>query len=143
MIVDGKSAGSTSNELSEAELRDVLDMAERRKESELSRTSRMATLVIGVPIAALILWGGIFLIQYRVSENKTRAAKTIAAAPVAPPQAPQDLAELDAFLPGEKSAKGTPGDGNIVHHEDIRFAMELLNFGRSPSAGKEEKDKKD
>lgn len=124
-------------------MREVLEEAERRKADDLSRTGHKATLIIAIPTIALIAWAGIFLIRYRANEGAAEAKPVIAARVAGQTPVPKDMAELNAFLPdamrGGKPVKGVPGDGKLEHHEDLEFAMELLNFGRSRSVWEETK----
>jgi hypothetical protein len=120
-------------------LREVLEEAERRKEAELRSTGRKASLVIGIPAAALLVWAGAFLIQHRASGNAAPDKPVPAERVAEPAKVPQGGGEIDSFLPA-KAAGGKPAKGGaVVDHEDIRFAMELLNFGGSPAAPKEGK----
>ena len=130
---------------SEDDLRAVLEEAERRKESEWKRTGRFASLMIWVPVLLLLAWAGVFLVQYPSGEDQNAAVKpVVVVAGVATPatQDPKEMAELNAFLPpalrGGKAAKKPPSAGPVVNQEDIRFAMELLNYCRLPSASKED-----
>lgn len=141
-----ESARSTATGLSEDELHAVLDEAERRKASELHRTGRTASLIICVPVLLFFVWAGVFLIHHHSTAAEPRTAIPVVPTKAEPQaQDPKEMAGLKEFLPpalgGQKPAKNTPNAGVVVNHEDIRFAMELLNYCRPPSAWKEDAKK--
>ncbi|MEO5715003.1 MAG: hypothetical protein ABIT37_16110 [Luteolibacter sp.] len=115
----------------------ILEESERRKEAEWQQKSRKVTWIVGIPIAALILWAAVFLIQYRIANPPVVEAKpAVAAAPVVP-QDQKDLADFDAFKPNAvrvvKSKEPDSSSGKLVSDGDIRFAMELFNYVQPPA----------
>ncbi len=124
----------------------ILEEAERRKEAEWKAKGRTTTLFVGIPIAALILWAVVFLIQYQIANPPVAKAKpaVVAAAP-AVQQEQTDMADFDAFRPNAvrvvKSNDPDSSSGKLVSDGDIRFAMELFNYVQPP-AHAEQKPKK-
>ena len=121
------------------ELHAVLDEAERRKEAELSRTGRKASLVIYVPVLLLFVWAGVFLLRYHAADDQVQPLEPVSAQ--APD--PNEMTGMDAFLPksisGMAPSSGKPVASKLITQEDISFATELLNYCRPPSAWKDEK----
>lgn len=107
--------------LTEDELRAELDAAERRKEEDLRKKSRIVSLVLCVPALLLLGAAAVFLLQYD------------AAAPLADKKA----------APAPRSETAAPvkaAPGKIVDKSDLEFATRLLNFGNAadgpPAKGK-------
>ena len=123
---------------SDESLRELLEAAEQRKADEWSNKGKKVTLVICIPIAALILWAAIFLIQYRADTTTVQTPPKVVAAPMpTTAEAPKDIAQYDAFLPKglrvNKPAEAHKDSGEIIDKGDIRFAMELLNYVQPPA----------
>ena len=126
---------SSAAEPPEDELRKILEAAERRKAADWSRKSRATTWAIGIPTLVVIVWAGVFLLQYK-PEPTTAAAKP--AMVVAPPQQVQDtkdMAQFDSFRQKServvKPVEPEKPSGQIVDKGDIDFAVRLLNFSKA------------
>ncbi len=112
-------------ELSDDELREMLDARELEKELERKRTSRLFTKILLV--FAVVLIGAVLCFP----NNRKVLAK------IATPEDPAAIATRAALLNG-KNPDGSeipaelkpfsikPGDSN--HRADMRFATELLQF---------------
>lgn len=125
-------------------LEQLLEDSERRKEAQIKKVSGRFTLIIGIPILLLVLWAGIFLIQYNIKNPPGEPAppKPLATAPVSP-SAPltdeqMEMAQYDMFRDEKDKVVKTNILGlkktsdKLVDKEDIHFAMELLNFMHRP-----------
>lgn len=140
--LEHRNASSESKEVSEDELHQLLEEAELRRAVELSRMGRKVTLIIGIPLALILAWAGIFLMQYHAEQESAAANSVI---PVRQAESVgEGRGEFDAFLPdamrGEKPAQAAPSDGKMVSKEDISFAMDLLNFGSAPKKPKKSEE---
>lgn len=112
----------------EAQLRKMLDAAERRRDDEILRKGKVVSWILIVPTLLLLGSAGIFLLTYDSGESPPPAK------PVLLPQVADEngLKELDPFrsdsqkssLPIPKTVDGKPA----VKNEDIEFALQLLNF---------------
>lgn|GEM_PF-4717074 len=115
----------------------LLEEAERRREAEWKAKGRKTTLFVGIPIAALILWAVVFLIQYRIANPPVLETKPVAAtaAPVVPAEDQKDMEQFDSFRPNSqrvvKKLEPAAPSGQIVDKGDIDFAMRLLNFEKA------------
>ncbi len=121
---------------SDESLGEILEAAERRREAEWKSKGRKTSLFVGIPIAALILWAVVFLIQYRIANPPVmETTPVIAAAPVLPAEDQKDMEQFDAFRPNSQRVVKHPEpatpSGQIVDKNDIDFAMRLLNFGQA------------
>lgn len=122
-------------EPSEVELRKILEAAESRKAADWNRKSRATTWAVAIPVVVLIVWAGVFLLQYK-PEPTTAAAKP-AVVVVPPPQVQdtKDMAQFDSFRPKSerivKPVEPEKPSGQIVDKGDIEFAMRLLNFSKA------------
>ena len=128
--------------LSEEELRELLDESDRRKEEEIRSKGRIVSLVMGIPLLAIITWAVVFLATYRWND---KPADEVEAAPVAPTQSAreqQEMGEYDSFRPAAQRVNPpaeTPGpSGKVIDKGDIDFAIQLLNFSHAsdPKPGK-------
>ena len=124
-----------SRDRSDESLREILEAAEHRREAEWKAKGRNTTLVVGIPLAALVLWAVVFLIQYRVANPPVVETKPVVVAKPAIAEDRKDMQQFDAFRPNServiKHPEPAPGSGKIVDKGDIDFAMRLLNFGQA------------
>lgn len=129
-------------------LRQLLEESELRKDARNKRIGGRFTLIVTVPILLLFAWAGIFLLQYDDSSpigEKDPAVITpgSSAAPLTDEQ--KEMAQYDMFRDEKDRVVKTNALGlektsdKIVDKEDIRFAMELLNFMHSPPDTPQEK----
>ena len=122
-----------SRHRSDESLQEILEAAERRREAEWKAKGRKTTLIVGIPLAALILWAVVFLIQYRIANPPVAETKPVVAAKPVPAEDQKDMAQFDSFRPNServvKQPEPAPGSGKIVDKGDIEFAVRLLNFG--------------
>lgn len=127
----------------EDDLHKLLEEAERRREEDLKRMGRVPSLLIAIPLSGLLLAAGVFLLRYQAEDTPPTAKPEITAEGSDQLPDKSDTGELSSFIPeslgGKPSAKGAESNSGIVTQEDIRFAMELLNYCRPPSAWKDEK----
>lgn len=120
-------------------LRDVLEAAERRKETDLRSKSRTASIIILVPGLILAGWAAVFLICYQ-TDTPPVLEKPAAVAPPQPLQGADREADaaFDSFRPVDLRVNqpAQPGQkpkpaGKIIDKGDIEFAAKLLNFGNA------------
>lgn len=121
---------------SDEDLGALLEEAERRREEEWKVKGRKTTFIVGIPIAALVLWAVVFLIHYRMTNPPLVETKpVVAAAPVLPVEDKKDMEQFDSFRPNSQKVVKHPEpaapSGQIVDKGDIDFAMRLLNFGQA------------
>lgn len=125
-----------SRDRSDESLREILEAAEARREAEWKAKGRKTTFIVGIPLAALILWAVIFLIQYRVANPPVVEIKPVTTVPVQAGD-PENMAQFDSFRPNSdrvvKQPEPAPGSGQIIDQQDIHFAMELLNYVHPPA----------
>ncbi len=146
MNTEKPSEPSTSGILSDDELRDVLEAAERRKEEDLRSKSRTVSIIVLVPLLILGGWAAIFLINQQTDAPPVPEKPAAATQPEPLHEANRETdATLDTFRPEFLRANqpAKPGQqpkpaGKTVDQDDIRFAVELLNFTNSakPSPSK-------
>ena len=131
-----------SRDRSDESLREILEAAEARREAEWKAKGRKTTLIVEIPLAALILWAVIFLIQYRVANPPVVEIKPVTTVPVQAGDR-ENMAQFDSFRPNSdrvvKQPEPAPGSGQIIDQQDIHFAMELLNYLQPPVDAKPEK----
>lgn len=123
----------------------MLEEAERRKEERIKKVGGRFTLITTIPILLLFAWAGIFLIRYDAGSPSAEASPS--ATPLSPPpSAPltneqKEMAQYDMFRDEKDRVVKTnllgleKTSGKMIDQGDIHFAMELLNFMRSPEAG--------
>jgi hypothetical protein len=137
------SRGRRGSEPSEHDLREILEEAERRKDLELHRKSRILSLFVGIPTIAFIVWGASVYV-----ENQS-IKPPVVSRPLVPVKVDdsRDITELDNFRPkAMRAGSSTPPaqilqeGGKLVDEEDIRFVMQLMNFSQVP-APKEKKER--
>jgi hypothetical protein len=129
--------------LTDDEMREILDAAERRKDADWKSKSRMVSRIIMIPTVIFILWAAVFLIRYQPEQSP---APTKVAVPAASPQnellAKEDLAAFDAFRPKDPSTKPSenatskpPGSitigGKTLEKSDVEFISQLLHFSEA------------
>lgn len=118
----------------EESLHELLEAAENRKSEELKQKSKWFSLVVYVPVVALLLWAAIFLITYDKAPATANAAESTSELTPKPSGVPQ----FDIFRDEEDRAVKTNAlglkktSGKLIDKGDIQFAIELLNFGRVP-----------
>ena len=126
-----------SRDRSDESLREILEAAERRREAEWKAKGRTTTFIVGIPLAALILWAVVFLIQYRMANPPVVETKPAVVAVPVQAEDPENMAQFDSFRPNServvKQPEPAPGSGQIIDQQDIHFAMELLNYVRPPA----------
>jgi len=106
-----------NRELSEAELRIMLEAREQELERERQRMSRKFTHILIVVSLAAIGTFLLFSLVNRTSTHDGPLAATPLPVPATPdPEIPEDLKKFIA----------KPGDSDLK--EDVRFAAQLLNF---------------
>ncbi|MFD2257333.1 hypothetical protein ACFSSA_11660 [Luteolibacter algae] len=128
-------------ESGEQELSELLQEAELRKQRKLKETGSRVGWVIGIPVILLFLWASIFLLTY---ENPTlpEIERVKASQPVSTELTSEqkDMAQYDLFRDEKERVIKNPGidpeAGKMIKQEDIRFAVELLNFMRPPTESK-------
>ncbi len=144
-----KQQASSSGE-EEENLQELLDEAERRKDTEIKRLGGRVSMVVCIPIFLLFGWAGIFLIQYRI-ENPPEAIPAPKIALTAPgatkiPLTDEqvEMAQYDMFKDEKDRVIKTNILGlektsdKMIDKDDIHFAMELLNFMQPPQHSKTE-----
>jgi hypothetical protein len=125
--------------LSDDELRDVLEAAERRKDEDLRSKSRTVSIILLVPTLILAGCAAMFLILNQADTPPVPEKPAAATAPNPLPVAKSETdATLDTFRPEYLRANqpAQPGqtpkpEGKVIDKDDIRFAVELLNFTTS------------
>lgn len=120
----------------EAELVEFLDAKEREKDLLQKQTSRKFTLILVVFISALS--ATIYFFPSKIQNEGTAPVDKPVAAPPKPLPAPlQALYNPDPENKDPALAQDlkpfTPQPGAMNQTEDIRFAMELMNFMDAPS----------
>lgn len=132
-----------ASEPSECELREMLEEVDRRKAAELQRKSRVMPFVVGIPMIAFIVWGASVYLENRSAPAPVASKSPESASVPSPVDDCRDIAELDHFRPKEKnplqSAQNLQEAGKLVDKGDIEFAMQLLNYCRSPVPKEEKK----
>lgn len=125
-----------NREPSEAELRSMLEARDREKDLERSRTSRKFTRILLGSLAVLV--AAIWLFPGKQAD--VGAPPVVKASPALALPAPNslnpELAKTDPGLAHDLAPFTIqPGQGG-GQTEDIRFAMQLLNFMDAPSLRK-------
>ena len=114
-------------------VQDLVDAAERRREAEIKRVGGKFTLVVGIPIALLVLWAAVFLTTYDPGPSTPAEPAPLATTGELTPEQ-KDMAQYDMFLDEKDRVVKTnvlgleKTSGQLIDKEDIHFAMELLNF---------------
>ncbi len=119
-----------SREPSDAELRSMLDARELEKDLARDRTRRTFNVILLVSITALS--GVIWLFPKKPLYVVSLPAKKPAPLVQAPRPPSSSLENSDPGL-AHDLAPFTPQPGESNQSEDIRFAMQLLNFMDAPS----------
>jgi hypothetical protein len=130
----------------EEDLRELLEASEKRKTTNIKRTAKSFSLIVGIPIAILVLWAALFLITYKPgpeTSTQTEIPATLASqlSPKEPQNPNSDMIQDEKNHVVKTNILGLKEtSGKLVDKEDIHFAMELLNFVRtSEPAEKKEK----
>lgn len=129
--------------LTEDEMREILDAAERRKDDEWKSKSRVVSRLIIIPSLVLVVWAAVFLIRYQTTESPV-PPKT--ANPAASAEndllAKEDLSAFEAFrpkdpskAPAENPNSKPPGSitigGKTLEKSDVEFISQLLHFSEA------------
>ncbi|MEO5917510.1 MAG: hypothetical protein ABIS50_24995 [Luteolibacter sp.] len=109
---------------SEAELRIMLEEREREKDLARQQTSRRFTRIVLVFI--LLLAAAIYCFPNKPPVIATPVVKPVIAAPIPTPLNPDPTNKDPALAQDLKPFTIQPGQSN--QKEDVRFAVELLNF---------------
>jgi hypothetical protein len=123
----------------EDDLHELLEAAERRKSTEIKQTGNLFSLIVGIPIAILMLWAAIFLLTYDQGPVKTTEAPTQPLPTTELTAEQQENAQYDMFRDEKDRVVKTnvlglkETSGQFIDKEDIRFAVELLNFSKAPA----------
>jgi hypothetical protein len=125
------------HEAFEAELRSMLEAREREKDSERQQTSRRFTIILCAFVLAIA--GAVMLFQSTSQEA------------AAPPVVAKPMVAASATLPNPLNPDPNNSDPGLAHDlkpfsinkdrlggqsEDIRFAMQLMNFMDAPQLKK-------
>ncbi len=130
----------------EENLHELLAAAEIRKSTEIHKTGKNFSFVVGIPIAILVMWAAIFLLTYK--PGPSTSPKTEIPATLASQLSPKEHQNpnSDMTQDGKDHVVKTnilglkETSGKLVDKEDIHFAMELLNYLQtSEPANKKEK----
>lgn len=128
--------GNRPSHRSDNELMAVLEEAERRRDSEWKQAGRKGSYIIGIPIACLLLWAAVFLIQHHLN-NPSEKNKSAVIVQVEEAETGQPVSELDNFRPKpgqlQESLEKNPLTGQVIDKGDINFAMQLFNFTQTPA----------
>jgi cytoskeletal protein RodZ len=129
--------------LTEDEMREILDAAERRKDAEWKSKSRVVSRLIIIPTLILVVWAAVFLIRYQPTES---SAPPKTASPAASAESEllgkEDLAVFEAFrpkdpskTPAENPTSKPPGSitigGKTLEKSDVEFISQLLHFSEA------------
>jgi hypothetical protein len=110
-------------------LRPLLAASEKRKAAELKRVNRQFSrlLIFGTPIVVLVLWVTVILRQNPSEDVNADAGSTTVETPTRT-GSEKLRAQLDHFKSEDPTSGTQAKGGKLIETEDVRFAMELLNF---------------